>query len=122
MKLNQDIAMQLIKPKQVWFANFPFQEDESITKDRPVLVLTVDKTTVEVISVKITTPEPRTGTSDFRLSDWQEIPLDHLSTIQPSQIRAIPVENFRRMAGILSEADWDRAVLEVKKEVKKSFK
>ena len=35
----------IIQPKEVWFANFPFVEDENQSKDRPVIVLEVDDET-----------------------------------------------------------------------------
>ena len=34
--------MKKIYPQEVWYAEFPFEEDENIVKERPVIVLDVD--------------------------------------------------------------------------------
>lgn len=59
--------------------------------------------------MKITSTEPRSK-YDFRLQDWAEIPLDHLSTIQPSQVTRIRVEDIKYYAGYISDVDWEEAL------------
>lgn len=63
----------IIQPKEVWFANFPFVEDETQFKDRPVIVLEVDDETCKVLSMKVTSSAP---CSEFEIEifDWKEIP------------------------------------------------
>jgi len=42
----------IINPGEVWFVNFPLEEDSATFLSRPVVVLDVD--TLEVLSVKVT--------------------------------------------------------------------
>ena len=59
--------------------------------------------------MKITSSPPR-NLGDFILDDWSDIPLDHISTICPSSLKAIPLTNFRRLAGNISDNDWDKVM------------
>lgn len=76
-------------------AKFPFEDDSSQSKVRPVLVLAVDDESerVSVLSVKITSTPPR-DKYDFILDDWALIPIDHESTIRPAHVNALPIANF----------------------------
>lgn len=107
--LNENLLIQFVKPKQVWYANFPFEEDRTQAKDRPVLILDVNKEKVLILAMKITSTKPR-NLVDFVLEDWSDIPLDHESTICPTQVRTIPITRLRRLAGHISEQDWQKAV------------
>ena len=98
--------MKEIFPQEVWFAEFPFREDARITKMRPVIVLAVDADECEVLSMKITSTEPR-GEFEIEVFDWAEIPLDHKSTAVASDVRSIRKSDFRRKIGKLSDDDWD---------------
>ena len=98
--------MITIKPQEVWFAEFPFSEDETQSKDRPVIVLDVDDDEARVLSVKVTSAEPRSE-FDIELFDWNKIPLHHKSTADVSSTRFILKEDFRRRIGKLSDADWE---------------
>lgn len=42
---------------EVWYANFPYEENPTIVKRRPVIILNVD--TLECLSVKVTSHEVR---------------------------------------------------------------
>lgn len=44
---------------EVWFANFPFEEDYTIEKPRPVIVLEENDNSVGVLSIKVTKHEAR---------------------------------------------------------------
>ena len=46
--------MTEIQPQEVWFAEFPFAEDETQSKERPVIVLDVDGERCKVLSMKVT--------------------------------------------------------------------
>ena len=46
--------MKIIQPQEVWFADFPFRDDKTQSKDRPVIVLEVDGETCQVLSMKVT--------------------------------------------------------------------
>lgn len=95
-----------IYPQEVWFAEFPFADDETKFKDRPVIVLDVDDNTCEVLSMKITSTPPY---SEFEmiLFDWNQIPLQHESTANASEVKVISKSRFRRKIGRLSDSDWD---------------
>ena len=111
MKLvNESIAIQLIKPRQVWMARFPYEDDPTQSKVRPVLVMAGDDESerVSVLSMKITSTEPR-DKYDFVLDDWALIPIDHQSTICPAHVTALPLSNFKELRGIVSDSDWERA-------------
>lgn len=102
--------MQLIEPQQVWSAEFPFEDDATQSKVRPVLVLGVDDESqnVSVLSMKITSSPPR-DKYDFVLADWAEIPIDHESTIRPAHVLSLPIVNFIDYLGYVSDKDWDKA-------------
>ena len=96
----------IIQPKEVWFADFPFEEDETKSKDRPVIVLDTDEETCKVLSMKITSSAPH---SEFEIEifDWEKVPLNHKSTADASAVMNISKKRFRRKIGCLSDDDWD---------------
>lgn len=91
-------------------AKFPFEDDSSQSKVRPVLVLAIDDESerVSVLSMKITSTPPR-DKYDFILDDWALIPIDHESTIRPAHVNALPIANFQKLLGYVTDKDWDRA-------------
>lgn len=101
--------LQLLKPGQVWFAWFPFAENQNKGKDRPILVLDVENDHVSVWGMKITKSAPH-DRDDFVLSDWQDIPLPRQSTISPKNVFKIHIRQLRRYVGMLSERDWNRTM------------
>ena len=98
--------MTEILPQDVWFAEFPFSEDATKSKNRPVIVIDVDNETCTVLSMKVTSRKPY---SEFEIEifDWADVPLDHISTADASNVKQIPKSNFRRKIGRLSDDDWD---------------
>ena len=98
--------MITILPQEVWFADFPFREDKSQSKERPVIVLSVDDKSCKVLSMKITSREPY---SEFEIEifDWANVPLPHKSTADASSVSAVDKKRFRRKIGKLSNDDWD---------------
>lgn len=96
----------------MWFADFPYEEDTTKYKTRPVLVLRVDRTskTITVMSMMITSTPPR-DKYDFILADWSDIPIDHQSTIRPAHIANLPLDNFGDYMGEISIKDWDNAMI-----------
>ena len=95
-----------IQPQEVWFANFPFEEDETQSKDRPVIVLDVNEETCAVLSMKVTSSSPYSE-FEIELFDWEKIPLHNKSTADASMVLRISKERFRRRIGRLSDDDWD---------------
>ena len=98
--------MTKIQPQEVWFAEFPFDEDENQSKERPVIVLDVDGENCKVLSMKITSSKPR-DEFEIELFDWNKIPLHHKSTAVASAVKSILKNKFRRKLGRLSDDDWD---------------
>ena len=95
-----------ISAQEVWFAEFPFAEDETKSKNRPVIVLDVYDETCTVLSMKITSREPY-GEFEIEIFDWADVPLDHISTADVSNVKQLPKSSFRRKIGKLSNDDWD---------------
>ena len=98
--------MKKILPQEVWFAEFPFEEDENIIKERPVIVLAVDDDTCKVLSMKVTSTAPY-GEFEIDLFDWAKVPLHHKSTAVASDVKSVRKSEFRRKIGRLSDDDWD---------------
>ena len=98
--------MKTIRPQEVWFAEFPFLDDETQSKDRPVIVLEVDDAVCKVLSMKITSREPFSE-FEIELYDWADVPLNHKSTADASAVVYVAKEKFRRKIGRLSNDDWD---------------
>ena len=94
-----------ILPQEVWFAEFPFEEDDTQSKDRPVIVLDVDDENCKVLSMKVTSSEPY---SEFEIEifNWADVPLHHRSTADASAVRVVLKRKFRRRIGRLSDDDW----------------
>ena len=95
-----------ILPQDVWIADFPFEDDETQSKKRPVIVLDVDDDTCSVFSMKVTSTKPY-GEFEIELFDWAEIPLDHISTADASRVVEISKSKFRKRIGRLSNDDWE---------------
>lgn len=58
------------------------------------------------MSVPFTSTEPR-DEYDIEVFDWAEIPLDHISTARISKTITIPVSDFLKKLGKVSDDDWD---------------
>ena len=97
--------MTEILPQEVWYAEFPFEENANISKDRPVIVMDVDDENCAVFSMKVTSRAPR-GEFEIEIFDWADIPLNHRSTADASKVIEIRKDKFRRKAGLLSDNDW----------------
>ena len=70
---------------EVWFVEFPLEEDNSQTINRPVVVL--DENTLGVLSVKITKHSPRKEDPyDTPIIYWQEANLRLASTARVSKV------------------------------------
>ena len=88
----------------VWFVNFPLEDDSSKFLDRPVVVLDVEK--LEVLSVKVTTSEPRDiDEYDTPIVYWQEAKLKFKSTARVAKTIYVPKYMFRRRIGTLHSDD-----------------
>ncbi len=95
-----------IQPQEVWFARFPFEEDATQWKVRPVIVLDVNEQEAVVLSVMVSSTAPR-GEYDIELFAWADVPLDHRSTARISRTIHLPMVNFVRRIGRLTDDDWE---------------
>lgn len=97
---------QQIEAREVWFAWVRYEESPMQGKNRPVLVMDVEGNEALVLAVPFTSVHPR-DEYDIEVFDWSDIPLDHLSTARVSKVLRIPVSDFVRKLGRISDDDWD---------------
>ena len=92
---------------EVWFVEFPLEEDNSQTINRPVIVL--DENTLGVLSVKITKHSPRKEDPyDTPIIYWQEANLRLASTARVSKVFLLSQDSFLFKIGDLHQDDLDR--------------
>ena len=89
-KTNQEI-----QPQEVWSAWVKYEENPTEGKYRPVIVISVEKDVAKVLSIPITSARPR-DEYDIEVFDWQDVPLDKLSTARISKVLLIPISDFRK--------------------------
>lgn len=89
---------------EIWFADFPFEEDKTKTKHRPVIILSVEP--LEVLSVKVTSHEVRnTDRFDIPIQHWREAGLNKPSIARISKTMFLDKNNFKYKIGTLHEED-----------------
>jgi hypothetical protein len=89
---------------EVWFANFPLEEDPTVLLRRPVVVLDVEK--FEVLSVKVTKTDPREEDEfDTPIVFWQNARLRFKSTARVSKTTHLPKSQFIHKIGDLHNED-----------------
>ena len=92
---------------EVWFVEFPIEEDNSQTINRPVIVL--DENTLGVLSVKITKHSPRKEDSyDVPILYWKEANLHLASTARVSKVTLLSQDSFIFKIGNLYWEDLER--------------
>ncbi|MDD2585755.1 MAG: type II toxin-antitoxin system PemK/MazF family toxin [Syntrophomonadaceae bacterium] len=92
----------------VWFVNFPLEENNGQFISRPVVVIYVDKDSSEVLSVKVTKTEPRqTNSFDTPITFWQQAKLHYKSTARVSKTIFIPISQFKFKIGTLHSTDFN---------------
>jgi len=105
-----------IQPKEVWLANFPFEEDPQTSKLRPVIVLsqTDDGITVadfnedSYLSVKVTKHEIREEDKfDTIIVKWKEASLHKKSVARVSKTKNLSSSEFIRKIGDADECDFE---------------
>lgn len=93
------------KRGEVWYANFPLEEDQTKTLPRPVIVLEEDnENSVGVLSIKVTKHKPR-DEWDREIFYWQEAKLKMKSTARISKAFFLKLEDFDRKLGELHKDD-----------------
>lgn len=92
---------------EVWFVEFPLEEDASQTINRPVVVL--DEDTLGVLSVKITKHAVRNEDPyDTPIIYWQEANLRLASTARVSKVMNLQPDDFIFKIGKLHPDDLNR--------------
>ena len=92
---------------EVWFVQFPLEEDNSQTINRPVIVL--DENTLGVLSVKITKHSPRKEDPyDTPILYWKEANLRLASTARVSKVYLLSQDSFIFKIGNLHQDDLER--------------
>jgi len=91
----------------VWFVNFPLEEDDLQFIARPVIVLDVES--LEVLSVKVTKSNPRYYDDfDIPIVYWQDAHLRYKSTARVSKTIYINKVQFDFKIGTLHVDDFER--------------
>ena len=92
---------------EVWFVEFPLEEDKTQIINRPVVVL--DENILGVLSVKITKHQPRaTDPYDIPILYWEEAGLRLASTAKVSKVMLLSKDSFIFQIGNLCEEDIER--------------
>lgn len=92
---------------EVWFVEFPLEEDPSKILNRPVVVL--DENLLGVLSVKITKHKVRSEDPyDTPIVYWEEANLRLASTARVSKVILLPKDSFIFKIGDLHEEDLER--------------
>ena len=92
---------------EVWFVEFPLEEDESKSINRPVIVL--DENILGVLSVKITKHKARKEDPyDIPIIYWEEASLRLASTARVSKVTLLTKDSFIFKIGNLHPDDLSR--------------
>jgi len=96
--------MATIKEWELWYADFPFDDNVTISKRRPVIVL--QTLPLVVMSIKVTSAPPRVyNPFDVPITEWKAAGLATPSCARISKTANLPPNNFKRYIGILHEND-----------------
>lgn len=92
------------RPWEVWWADVAFEDQPSITKRRPVLVL--DHQTCIILSLKITSHAPREEFfGEYALQKWHAAGLTKPSTVRISKVLRLQRSDFAEKIGDLHPVD-----------------
>ena len=92
---------------EVWFADFPFEDDSSKTKKRPVIVLEDEGGEAKVLAIKVTSRIGERDEYDVSLLYWQKAKLRLASIARTSKYFYIDKSKFIFKIGDLHEDDLD---------------
>ncbi|MGY0394282.1 type II toxin-antitoxin system PemK/MazF family toxin [Fusobacterium sp. SYSU M8A802] len=92
---------------EVWFANFPFEDDPSKSKKRPVIVLEDEGGEAKVLAIKVTSRVGERDNYDVTLLYWQKAKLRLASIARTSKYFYIDKSEFEFKIGDLHEDDLD---------------
>jgi mRNA-degrading endonuclease toxin of MazEF toxin-antitoxin module len=96
-----------MKSGEIWYANFPLEEDEAQTIRRPsIIVAAVDN---QVVAIKITKHDPRKNDPfDVKIEHWIEAGLSVPSTARISKTKYIDKSQILNRKGELHPLDNER--------------
>lgn len=121
------------RPKEIWFANYPHEENDGQSEDRPALVISADKGSVAFLAMKITKNTDRFADNfnqekkskeenhDVPLFNWESEGLTIPSVVRVDKMLTIDKSQFRRRVGVISEKDWRSVVREMRQVYNKRF-
>ena len=92
------------KRGEVWFVEFPIEDDNSRFTNRPVIVLADKDEEFEVLSVKVTKHDQR-DEWDYPILYWSEAGLRLKSTARISKAMYLSSDNFIFKIGDLHKED-----------------
>lgn len=98
------MATKEFNPWEVWFANFPYEEDDTKYSSRPVIVLQANVDYVLVVKVTCHTMR-RADSFDTPLRFWKDAHLDRPSVARVSKATALTKDNLIRRIGVLKNYD-----------------
>lgn len=89
---------------EVWFAKFPYEEDQTIIKERPVIILDID--TLECLAIKVTSHNVRDEDAfDTPIEQWKEAGLKRPSVARISKTMNLSKDNFVNKKGEIQKKD-----------------
>lgn len=89
---------------EVWYVNYPLEEDITKTLPRPVVV--IDETNLKVLSVKVTKHDPREWDNyDTPIVYWQQAKLRFKSTARVAKTLLLDKNMFMHKMGDLHPDD-----------------
>lgn len=92
------------QPWEVWWAEVAYEDAPKEKKLRPVIV--IEKGTVAVLSLKVTTHPPREEFwGEYALQKWREAGLHKPSTVRISKILNLRLSDFGEKIGVLHIVD-----------------
>ena len=103
------VDINSINIKDIVFVKYPFEEDPSIVKSRPALVIDKDIDNLKVLVVKVTKTLPR-DRFDYRIVEWMKANLKFESTARASKIQAIKVEDIDKKIGTMTDSDYNEVI------------
>lgn len=93
-----------MKRWDIYWANFPYEDDPTKQKRRPVVI--AKDGTVYVLTLKVTTHEARTHDPyDYPLRYWQESNLPSASVVRVSKLAKLPPSAFGEFIGQIHPYD-----------------
>ena len=91
----------------VWYANYPYEENPNIIKPRPVVVLNIEP--LEVLSIKVTHHDVRESDPfDIPIIKWKEAGLTVASVARISKAIYLDKNSFTSIIGQLHPDDIER--------------